>query len=150
MTYLLNYWYNHILNIIAGFLTWILMYFIDMKGTITLMAITFLIDLIVGIWASIKVKKEKFSSQKFFIQLERFALVLIISMLLFAMDKENQQSVASLSNGVTWLVTGFLVWSIAENGFAITGWKLFKILKAFVKNKIQQNTDINIEQDEQN
>ena len=60
------------------------------------------------------------------------------------MDKEMNQNIANISNGVMWLVSGFLVWSIAENGFNMTGWRLFEIIKEFIAKKIKANTGINI------
>jgi len=140
------YFYNHQENVVFGFLMWLLTYFAEIKGSVMVMSIAFAFDLFFGIWSNVWKNKQKFQMSKVFVQFERYLITLIIVMLLFAMDRENEQSVAAVYSGVTWLVTGFLIYSIAENGFNITGWNLFKIIKAFVQKKAQSITEVDIKE----
>lgn len=140
----ITYLQNHENNIIFGIILSIFTYFAEIRGSVTVMAVAFLVDLIFGIWNSISVKKEKFQMGLFFNQLKRFLIVLVIVMLVFAMDKENGQDLATVYAGVTYLVTGFLIWSIAENGFSLTGWNLFLILKNLIKKKVENVTEVDI------
>lgn len=141
---LISYISEHQDNIFYAFLVWFFSYFAEIRGSVTVMAVAFLFDLIFGIAKSKLITKEKFSAHKFWQQTFRFMIVLIIAFLLMAMDKENNQDVVSVYNGFTWLVTGFLIYSIAENGFALTKWDFFIILKSFIKKKTETITDIDI------
>lgn len=143
------YWsIDHYWNIVSGLFLACLAYFSEIKGNFYVLFAAFMFDLWLGIWASKSVKKEKFSMEKFWLAWKRLAITLVIIMIFFAMDKEMHQDTISLANITSWLVTGFIVYSAAENGFAITGGKIFLIIKSFIKTKVQDNTGMDIDNNE--
>lgn len=142
----LLYWsIDHYWNFVTGIFLAFLAYFADIKGAFHVMFAAFLIDLILGIWASRKARKEKFNMKKFWIAWERMLISYAIIMLLFAMDKEMKQDTVSLANIASWIISGFLAYSAAENGFEITGGKIFIIIKSFLKKKVEDNTGVDLD-----
>ena len=141
----IEYVSERIFNYITGICFWLCAYFAEIGGAIHVMAAAFLLDLIIGIINAICKNNEKFQMKKVFIQFERFVIVLLIIMLLYAMDREMKNNIASVYNGVMWLISGFLTYSVAENAFNLTGWKLFSIIKEFIKKKTKENTDLDLE-----
>lgn len=130
-------------NCVAGILFAWLSYFADLQGAIYVMLSAFLFDLLLGIWASVKIDKHRFRMDKFFTAIARLILSCILIMLLFAMGKEMHLG-KDLYNVAAWLVTGFVGFSAAENAYKITGGKIFLLLKSFISKKVKDNTGIDI------
>lgn len=143
---LINWSFDHYWNFVTGLFFAFLGYFSDMKGAFHVMFCAFILDLALGIRASKKVRKERFSMEKFFTAVLRMAIAFALIMLLFAMDKEMHQETVSLAYTAAWLITGFLAYSAADNGFQITGGKLFLTLKSFIGKKFRDNTGIDMEE----
>ena len=137
---------NHYWNLVTGFFFAFMGYFTEMKGAFHVMFAAFILDIFLGIIASRSIKKEKFSMHKFFVGIKRMLISYALVMLLFAMDKEMHQDTINLADSAAWIITGFLIYSAADNGFQITGNKLFNALKTFVHDKVQSNTGIDIDQ----
>lgn len=150
LTIMLNWWSDHFWNTVAGFFFAIIAYFAEIKGAVHVMWSAFLIDLFIGIIASYQVKKEKFSMKKAFVALERMIIATVVVMLLYAVDKEMNQNIVSMYNIVAWVITGFMIYSIAENGFQMTGGKLFLVIKSLLRKKVQDNTGVDLENTESN
>ena len=146
---MINWTYAHYWNFVSGVFFAFLSYFAEMKGAFHVMFAAFIIDLFLGIIASKKVRKEKFSMEKFFTALLRMVIAYALVMLLYAMDKEMHQETLSLANISSWLVSGFLAFSIADNGFKLTGGRLFLSVKTMIRKKVQENTGIEIEEKDQ-
>jgi drug/metabolite transporter (DMT)-like permease len=143
---LINWTFDHYWNFVTGLFFAFIGYFSDMKGAFHVMFCAFILDLALGIRASKKIRKERFSMERFFTAVLRMAIAFALIMLLFAMDKEMHQDTVSLAYAAAWLVTGFLAYSAADNGFQITGGVLFLNMKKFIGKKFQDNTGIDIEE----
>ncbi len=142
----LIYWsFDHYWNLVTAFFFAFLSYFAELKGAFHVMFAAFILDLFLGITASKAIRKERFSMKKFFVALERMVIAYALVMLLYAMDKEMHQDTINLADTAAWLVTGFLAYSAADNGFQITGGKMFLTLKSFIRKKYKDNTGIDIE-----
>jgi FtsH-binding integral membrane protein len=146
---IINWTYAHYWNFVSGVFFAFLSYFAEMQGAFHVMFAAFILDLFVGIGASKKIRKEKFSMEKFFTALLRMVIAYALVMLLYAMDKEMHQETLSLANISSWLVSGFLAFSIADNGFKVTGGRLFLSVKTMIRKKVQENTGIEIEEKDQ-
>lgn len=140
----LNWSVDHYWNIVTAIFFAVLSYFADIKGAFHVMFAAFTVDMVLGIMASKKIKNEKFSMTKFFLAIYRMMISTALVMLLFAMDKEMHQDTVSLANGVAWLISGFLAYSAAENGYQLTGVKLFLSIKKQIKKKVKDVTGFNI------
>ncbi len=142
---LINWSSIHFWNLISGFFFAFIGYFTEMKGAFHVMFAAFILDIFLGIIAARSIRKEKFSMHKFFIGIKRMLISYSLVMLLFAMDKEMHQNTINLADTAAWIISGFLVYSAADNGFQITGNKLFSAMKTFIHNKLQENTGIDID-----
>jgi hypothetical protein len=143
---LINWSTDHYWNFVTGVFFAFISYFAELKGAFHVMFAAFLLDLCLGILASKTARKERFSMRKLFIAFERMVIAYALVMLLYAMDREMKQDTFSLANISAWLVTGFLAYSAAENGYEVTGGKLFLTIKSLIRKKVQDNTGIDIEQ----
>lgn len=142
---LVDWSFAHYWNIVTGLFFAFMGYFTEMKGAFHVMFAAFILDIFLGIIASRSIKKEKFSMHKFFIGIKRMLISYALVMLLFAMDKEMHQHTINLADTAAWIITGFLIYSAADNGFQITGNKIFMALKTFVHDKVQENAGIDID-----
>jgi hypothetical protein len=142
---LINWSSDHYWNFVTGVFFAFISYFAEIKGAFHVMFVAFILDLILGILASKISRKEKFSMLKLFIAFERMFISYALVMLLFAMDKEMHQDTVNLANIASWLITGFLAYSAAENGYQLTGGKIFLSVKTLISKKVQENTGIEIE-----
>lgn len=145
---ILNWINEHYWNIVFGLLISIINYFTEIKGSVNVMLFVFLIDLVLGIWASTKLDKKRFSTQKFFIAIVRALVSVVFIAVLFSMGKEMHIG-SDLYNYAAWLVTGFILFSAAENAYRLTGGKYFLVLKKLLAKKIEENTGVDITQESQ-
>ena len=144
--FLLAQWtVDHYWNFVTGIFFAFISYFAEIKGAFHVMFAAFMIDMAVGIWAAKKIRGERFSMHKFFLAFKRMLISYALVMLLYSMDREMHQDTLSLANMSSWIISGFLIYSIAENGFEITGGRLFLIIKSLIGKKVKDNTGINIE-----
>jgi hypothetical protein len=51
-----------------------------------------------------------------------------------------------MADTAAWLISGFLAYGAADNGFKLTGGILFLNVKKFIRKKFQDNTGIDIEE----
>ena len=142
---LVNWTFDHYWNFVSGIFFAFLSYFADLKGAFHVMFAAFMLDLFLGIITAKTVRKERFSMKKFFVAIERMVIAYALVMLLFAMDKEMHQDTINLADTAAWLITGFLAYGAADNGFKLTGGILFLNVKKFIRKKFQDNTGIDIE-----
>lgn len=142
---LVNWSIFHYWHFVTGFFFAFFSYFEEIKGNFHVMFAAFAIDLFIGILASKRIRKEKFSMTKFFVAMYRLLISVAIVMLLFANDKVTNQNTVDLANITSWLITGFLTYSVAENGYALTGGKLFLAVKSVIRKKVEDNTGISID-----
>ena len=146
---LINWSFEYYWTIVSGLFFAFMAYFADLKGAFHVMFAAFMLDLFLGIITAKTVRKERFSMKKFFIAIERMLIAYALVMLLFAMDKEMHQDTVNLADSAAWLVTGFLVYGAADNGFKLTGGVLFLSIKSLIKNKFKDNTGIDIDKSEE-
>jgi len=137
---------EHFWHFVTGIFLVFISYFAEIKGAFHVMFAAFILDMILGVIASRKKNAHGFKMSKFFIAVERMLISFALVMILYAMDKEMKQDTVSLSNISSWLISGFLVYSAAENGFILTGNKLFLALKNWIKDKVKSNTGVDIDE----
>lgn len=142
----INWTENHLWDFVSGVFFVFLSYFAELKGAFHVMFAAFLLDLVLGIWASKRIRKERFSMDKFFVAILRMCISYSLVMLLYAMDKEMKQETVSLANITAWMVTGSLIYSAAKNGFQITSSKIFLKIMELINKKVQDNTGMDIEE----
>ena len=143
---LINWSFDYYWNIVSGLFFAFFAYFGELKGAFHVMFAAFILDLFLGITVSKAKRKERFSMRKLFIAFERMLIAYALVMLLFAMDREMHQETVNMADTAAWLISGFLAYGAADNGFKLTGGILFLNVKKFIRKKFQDNTGIDIEE----
>ncbi len=131
--------FSHIWNFICAIIIMSLGYFSDAQNVIYVMwaAITF--DLFTGLWASIKMGRGLKSFRMWRTVYKLFFSTSIVA-LLYSMDHE--MSIIQFYKLVAWLISGFEMWSVLENVSEIVDWKIIKLLKKFMHDKVKEETGI--------
>ncbi len=140
-----NWLYNHIMNLLCGITVAMLAYLGEIKGAVHVMWIAILFDLIGGIMASLIVRRERFSMQKFIIAIVRAFAVTAFVGLLYAMDTEMHQDLAASYFIASWVISGFYAWSFLDNMDTLCGGRIFKILKGFLSRRMERTTGVDLE-----
>ena len=140
----MNWFSSHIGNTIAGIIMAVLAYLSEIKGAVHVMWAIMAFDLIVGILASLIKKKEKFCMKKVFVAIGRGIGVTVFVALLYAMDKEMHQKTVASFNIAAWLISGFFLWSFAENMYTLTGGRIFEVLKSYINKRVENATGVDL------
>ena len=135
----------HSENFVSGIIMAICSYFAPVQGVLYVALSAIVIDFITGIIAA-RTEGKGITSKKLYKSLYKAVFVSIVIFLFYSIDKEFQ--IIELHKIVAWVVVGFEMWSILENMARITDHPLFRVLKKFMKDKVEENTGINIEDDE--
>jgi len=129
---------------ICGFFCAGIAYFSDMQGAVHVMVAAAALDLISGIMASTIKKGEKFKMEKVRIAAyTAFAYVALVC-LLFAMDREMNQDIASTYKIAAWIFSGFYAFSFADNMDVLLGGRIWRLLKGLLSKKIEEQTGVDI------
>lgn len=139
-----NWFIHHIYNMLSGLFFAVIGYFAEINGAIHVMWVALALDLLSGILRSVIVRKQRFSMKRLFVAIGRAIAATVFIALLFAMDKEMNQSIAESYNIAAWIISGFYAWSISENMDELLGGKIFRVLKLFIEKRVENNTGINL------
>lgn len=137
--------YDHFYNsLCAIFFAWF-GYFSEIQGAVHVMWAALAFDLLTGVLASVVGRKEKFSMRKAFTAIGRAIGATVLVALLYSMDLEMHQTIASSYNVAAWLISGFYAWSASENMDDLFGGKIFGILKDFFAKRVEDQTGVHLE-----
>ena len=137
--------FSNIGKFLTGVIVAAFAYLAEIKGAIHVMWVVIAFDLLAGTAASLLKRKERLSMKKFTIALFRALGVTVFVALLFAMDKEMHQKVAASHNIAAWLISGYFLWSFAENMDTLTGDRIFGVLKAYLNKRVHNTTGVDLE-----
>lgn len=132
--------FNNLWNYLAAFVLFMLSYFVEVSGIVNVMLFAFFTDLVVGVTKSRIVSHERFNMDKAFIAIVRFGISCLIVMILFAMDKEMEQNTIPAHKIFAYIPLGAWVISIANNGYLLTKWNVFLVIKAKIKELLNTKT----------
>lgn len=133
-----NFW-----AVICGFFTSILGYFMPVKDVVHLLVILFILDVVFGYWAAKKLRGEKFSVKIIWSHtMPRMLISIVLIIGAYMWDHVYNQDFVCTYKIIGWFISGVLLYSIAENGYYITRWGVFKRIGIFFKRK----TDIKQQQ----
>ena len=137
----------HSYNLIVGAIAGIAGYFAPVQNVVLVVVMAILLDCLTGVWASAK-RGKGIKSRRLLRTFYKIGLATIVIYLLYSMDKE--MGVIELHKIVAWVIAGFEVWSILENATKITDHRIFRLLRRFMEDRIEQNTGIKIDEKESN
>lgn len=132
--------------VISGFICATLGYFLPVSNIVGLLLGFFILDIGFGFWAAHKEKNESFSVK---IIWEKTVPRMLISVVLilgaFMWDNVYSQDLVATYKVIGWFISGLLLHSIAENGFIITQWSVFKKVSFIFSDKVKKETGIDLE-----
>ena len=74
----------------------------------------------------------------------RMLLSMVLVICGFIWDSTFNQGFLSTYNLIGWFISGVLIYSIAENGYSLTNWGVFKKIKNSFSDNIKNETGVNI------
>ena len=117
-------------------------YFSPVGNILLLLLVLFGIDVILGIWASKKLRKESFSMKKVFsTAIPRFIISAIIILITYAWDSVYSQDLVCTYKVAGWFISGLLIISITKNGYQITNWSVFKSIEKLVRKQVDKRIE---------
>ena len=117
-------------------------YFSPVGNILLLLLVLFGIDVILGIWASKKLRKESFSMKKVFsTAIPRFIISAIIILITYAWDSVYSQDLVCTYKVAGWFISGLLIVSITKNGYQITNWSVFKSIERLIKKQMDKRVE---------
>ena len=126
-----------IYSFIIGALTAIFGYFSPIKDIVNLLLLFFILDVLIGFWASRKLYGERFMvSIVWKHTVPRMILSLILIIGAYMWDSTYQQEYVSTYKIIGWFISGLLLYSIAENAYCITRWTMFKKIGKAIKDQV--------------
>jgi len=130
---------------ICGAFCAIMGYFLPIKDLVHLVILFFILDMLFGYWAAKKLRAEKFSTKIIWkTTFPRLLISLVLIMMAFLWDTTCKQEYLPTYNLISWFISGILIFSIAKNGFKITGWEGFRLMNIAFRKKVKDQTGINI------
>jgi len=142
-------WLKHTLFNLYAMFTGMIMatlgYLSPINNVVQVLLFFFFIDILFGYWAAYKLRNEKFSVKLIWEHtVPRMILSLTLVILAFMWDTTFNQSFVSTYNLIAWFISGVLIYSIAENGYGITRWKVFKKIQTSLSDKVEGETGVNV------
>ncbi len=139
--FVMNWFMQHLLNVFFGLIIGIIGYFTGAKNAIYVMWAIIMFDLFSGLWASLKMGRG-WQSIKMWRTIYKLFFATAIVAMLYAMDREMGVKFFQFYKAVAWLISGFEMWSILENISEIVDWRIIKILKKYMHDKIENETGV--------
>lgn len=143
-------WIENILRDTYGFICAIALtvigYFIPVKNIVHLVLFFFLLDVIFGYWAARKLRNECFQVKIIWNHtIPRILISIVVILAAFMWDNTFGQEFVSSYKIIGWFIAGVLLYSVAENGYQITSWKVFSDIGSIVKKKVETETGETLE-----
>lgn len=124
-------------------------YFSPIKNITHMVLLFFFIDIIYGWLRDRKINKAKFSPRIIWDKtVPRITLTIIILMGSFMLDQNTGQEWVSIYKTLGWFISALLLFSIAKNGYVVTGWNVFRLMRKAVNKKIKDEAGIELEKEE--
>jgi phage-related holin len=136
---------EHVWNVFSGLICGLFAYFMPIRNIVILMLAFIVFDLITGIVAARK-RGEAITSEKMWNTVNKTLISVALVVLLYAVDKEfNIINVVCTHKIMGLFVVGFELWSILENAVEITNHSIFRALKKFMHDKVEEKTGVDLD-----
>ena len=114
-TWLTTFW-----KLLAGLVAMLLGQLAPVKDIVHLLVFLFIADMLVGWWAAVRVKGEKFSAKVIWrTTIPRLLISLLLIIGAFLWDNVYEQNVVATYKLIGWFISGVLLANIAQNGYRI-------------------------------
>ncbi len=126
----------------AGLIASICGYFLPVRDITFLIILFFILDVIFGFWAARKLRSERFSVKIIWDHtMPRMLISVVLVLGAFMWDEVFNQTAIQTYKVIGWFISGVLLYSIAENGYQISKWKVFKDVAGLIKRKTRKDVD---------
>lgn len=137
----MEHFIRSIASYMSGVFTVIFGYFTPVKDIVHLLILFFILDVLIGYWASRKMNGSRFMvSIVWKHTIPRMILSIILIIGAYMWDNTYKQEFVSTYKIIGWFITGLLLYSIAENGYYITRWTIFKRIGKVIKKEVDDDT----------
>jgi len=134
-TWLTTFW-----KLLAGLVAMLLGQLAPVKDIVHLLVFLFIADMLVGWWAAVRVKGEKFSAKVIWrTTIPRLLISLLLIIGAFLWDNVYEQNVVATYKLIGWFISGVLLANIAQNGYRITKWDVFFGLADWLRKKLEEH-----------
>lgn len=149
MTYnVLNWFPQKVGEIIVTVFLSLVGYFSPIKGVAHALLVLFIADIFFGYLRDRKLNKAKFRVSIIWEKtVPRMALVFVVILAAFMIDKETGQDWIHTPEVIGWFFGWLLIMSIAKNGYDLTRWGAFSLFGDFIKSRFKKETGIDINKD---
>lgn len=133
---------------ITGLFISVLGYFLPVKNIMHLLFLFFILDVVFGYCAANKLRGERFSVKVIWTHtIPRMLVSIVLILGAYMWDSVYQQEVFSTYKLIGWFITGVLLYSIAENGYYLTKWRIFKKIGEVITERVIEKTEIENDKD---
>lgn len=134
--------FDNLISFIFGLAMTVIGFFVPIKNIVHLVLFFFLLDVLFGYWAAAKLRGERFSVKIIWCHtMPRLTISIVVILSAYMWDVTFQQEFVSSYKVIGWFIAGVLLFSIAENGYQITKWKVFNQIGSIVNSKIEMQTN---------
>ena len=141
--------YYRIIDLIGTLFFVFLGYFSPVSSVIHVILGLFVLDIIYGWQADVKLNNGKFQPsivwQK---SIPRMVLALIAVLSAYMLDTEMKQDWVDSSRIVGFIIGGLLFMSIIKNGLIVTRWGVLKAIQRWAKKEVKEKTGLDIKDEE--
>ena len=142
-------WNPNVGEILLATVISILGYFSPIKHIANMILAFFILDVIFGYWKSRKIHKKKFSVSIIWNNtVPRMVVAMVLLLCTFILDQETNQNVVQTYKIAGWFIGALLIFSIGENGYHITKWKVLLLFAKVAQKKIKEQTGIEISKED--
>ena len=129
---------------LSGMITSILGYFLPVKNIVYILVVFFIFDVIFGCWNAKKNKKERIQVKIIWNHtMPRMLLSIVLILGAYMWGTTYNQTVVCTYKIIGWFISGMLLYSIAENGYKITKWGIFKKISKKIEKEVKHDKRIN-------
>ena len=139
---------DNVISLACAIFVSIIGYLLPIKDIVHLVIFFFLLDVLFGYLAARKLRHECFRVKVIWEHtIPRMLISIVVILMAFMWDTVFNQDFISSYKIIGWFICGVLIYSIVENGYAITKWNILHSIGAIVQRKVKNETGEDIEYD---
>ena len=136
---------SNVYAIFTGIFTSMVGYLVPVKDIVHLLIFFFALDVLFGYLAARKLRQERFSVKIIWEHtMPRMLISIVLIIGAYMWDNVYQQEIVSTHKVVGWFISGVILYSIAENGYQISNWKVFQKIAELLRGKVKDSTGLDV------
>lgn len=136
---------SNVYAIFTGIFTSMVGYLVPVKDIVHLLIFFFALDVLFGYLAARKLRQERFSVKIIWEHtMPRMLISIVLIIGAYMWDNVYQQDIVCTHKVVGWFISGVILYSIAENGYQISNWKVFQKVAELLRGKVKDSTGLDV------